>query len=30
MLLQYTLAEIGRHVGLHYATISRIARQPPE
>jgi hypothetical protein len=27
---QYTLAEIGRHVGLHYATISRIARQPPE
>ncbi len=24
---QYTLAEIGRQVGLHYATVSRIARQ---
>lgn len=25
----YTLAAIGRHFGLHYATVSRIARQAP-
>lgn len=25
---RYTLGEIGRHVGLHYATVSRIARLP--
>ena len=24
----YTLAEIARHVGLHYATVSRIANRP--
>ncbi len=24
----YTLAEIARHVGLHYATISKIANHP--
>jgi hypothetical protein len=26
---RYTLAQIGRHFGLHYATISRIARRAP-
>ena len=25
---RYTAAEIGRHLGLHYSTVSRIAREP--